>query len=108
MKHTQGNWIATKKEFNYIIHSNQSNNGSLAIVGTGLYNSNPLLHNEAEANARLMAAAPELLEALKNLLGIVRTLEMDSLIKTLPNEYRNLLSAYKLDANKAINKAFQS
>lgn len=61
MRYTQGNWTATRKEGNYIIHSDQSNNGCLAIVGTGLYNSDPTLINEAEANAKLIAAAPNML-----------------------------------------------
>jgi hypothetical protein len=75
MRYTQGNWKSTRKEGNYIIHSDQSNKGCLAIVGTGLYNSDPTLINEAEANAKLIASAPELLEALKAACKLIENMQ---------------------------------
>lgn len=65
-KHTPGPWKATAKEGNHIIHSNTESN-CLAIVGTGIFNSDPLRWEEARANAALIAAAPDLLEALQEL-----------------------------------------
>ena len=68
MKHTPGNWKSARKEGNYIIVTDlpiEKNNGCLAIVGTGLYNTKHELFNEAEANAKLIAAAPDMLDELQ-------------------------------------------
>jgi hypothetical protein len=55
-KHTPGPWVAeTYDGFNDV--RIESNNGPIAIVGTG----------KGEANAALIAAAPEMLEALEEL-----------------------------------------
>lgn len=53
----------------------------------------------------LIQSHAELLEALKELLNQVATLEWEQSIKALRNERKNLLSASKLTASKAIEKA---
>ena len=58
-----------------------------------------------EANADLIVAAPELLEALRELSGIVISLRADNRFKALSNERTNMLSAWLLASEKAIAKA---
>ena len=53
MKHTEGNWTALNLHNNWLVVNEQTNN---------------LIEIRAnEANAKLIAAAPELLEALMNI-----------------------------------------
>lgn len=53
------------------------------------------------------AAAPDLLEGAKNLLSLIETFDQQGYFAALKlnNEYRNLLSAYKLQCKDAIKKA---
>ena len=66
-KHTQGPWEAKFRPFSpsYEIGV-RAPNGSLDLIAS-LKDSVPQ-GNEREANARLIAAAPQLLEALKNVI----------------------------------------
>lgn len=63
MKHTPGPWIIEKRvnTFSFVINSD---NPRKCIADSWDINTGPI---ETEANARLIAAAPELLEALKDL-----------------------------------------
>jgi len=67
MKHTKGNWKITKvknHEHHLLYCKIASNNGHLGFAG--VYGDNVKIPDEeCEANAKLIAAAPELLEALK-------------------------------------------
>jgi|SRR5579864_6445341 len=66
--HTPGPWEATKPALSCEIHANKIHVASaFAKVPAGT-SDRYILEPEAEANARLIAAAPELLEALKETL----------------------------------------
>ncbi len=58
MKHTQGNWMASKYSYDWGVYSNKNQGRDIALVRE--YGS----LEEGEANAKLIAAAPDLLEAL--------------------------------------------
>jgi len=57
-KHTKGNWVYQKYSTDYGVYSETGNGRDIALVRE--YGSD----EEAEANAKLIAAAPEMLEAL--------------------------------------------
>jgi hypothetical protein len=63
MKHTKGKWNATGLE---IRHKDRS----LILARVYEHNPNNQSREEAEANAQLIAAAPELLRILKTLTGV--------------------------------------
>lgn len=72
-KHTQGNWIAEILEKgnpskNIVIYTLEKPEGILNIYPS----------EEAEANAKLISAAPELLEALKAALNILEAVSIES------------------------------
>jgi hypothetical protein len=69
-KHTQGEW-----EFHYF---GDNGNRQCRIHSNNVTIAKVLQIDEAEANAKLIAAAPELLEALKNLLKSHRQLSFDA------------------------------
>lgn len=56
-------------------------------------------------DVHLIAAAPDLYEALAELRGQVLAIEAEGCIKALSNERRNMLSAWLLSADKALLKA---
>lgn len=91
-KHTPGPWDVRK------IDNAPSFRGIFGICANGSGNS---IREEEEANARLIAAAPELLEALERFVKYtrVRTMELASL-----QEYANLTVLVGL-ADEAIAKA---
>jgi hypothetical protein len=66
-KHTQGKWDVRYDVIGY--HVVQENGFLIANISD--YN----FKNDAEANARLISAAPELLEALKNIIVAVEGIE---------------------------------
>lgn len=66
-KHTKGNWVYQKYSTDYGVYSETGNGRDIALVRE--YGSD----EEAEANAKLIAAAPELLENLQNMLFAFRS-----------------------------------
>ena len=95
-KHTQGQWIFGK--FNNFEYFDIDCNGNrIASVYCGIDTPQDF-QNEAEANAKLIAAAPELLEALKVLLKEAR---QNSFIATGSISD----TAAEMAAQEAINKA---
>jgi hypothetical protein len=68
-KHTPGPWAVTKKQPTVVVNEGGNRWVARAFIGNG---KSPRFHNdpdEAEANARLIAAAPDLLDALKSFIG---------------------------------------
>ena len=61
-KHTPGPWTTTGPNV-------RADNGALVATAQDHWNDHKTPQEEKEANAQLIAAAPELLAALKNLLG---------------------------------------
>lgn len=96
MKHTKGIWIVSTNRLEILNNSKTGTFGLLAktfdheqIDGTGNYG---FSREEAEANARLIAAAPDLLEFAK---------EMEGFFEVNTNGYGDLAEMCK----KAIAKA---
>jgi hypothetical protein len=71
MKHTKGNWITTV-EYDKNCYEVGTHSERIAIID---YENGT--KNEAEANAKLIAAAPELLEALEQCIPAVRQSGLD-------------------------------
>jgi len=63
IKHTPGPWNLHDERNDWHIHSKK--HGSISVIPKGGANQNFI--NSAKANAHLIAAAPEMYEALKNL-----------------------------------------
>lgn len=99
MKHTAGPWrfdkIAYSQDLNFHIQTVDMSHKNTFIgeVGGGLQT-----NHEIEANARLIAAAPELLEALEEI-------ESMKAISALPEHLHALITAMKIAAKEAIAKA---
>lgn len=92
MNHTKGPWrsITTKLETsNYCFHSIMSvDNKIIAHITDG--------DDENLANADLMSAAPELLEACEKALGVVQSLiELGTPLQELENELNNTIKKSK-------------
>ena len=84
-KHTNGQWTAEKINKNYMILSDRMYIGSIS--------SSDVESEQAEANAQLIASAPELLEAL---LAVQKDLEQFSLLPSTENLINNaILKAIK-------------
>ena len=66
-KHTPGPWIV--RDFDGSIGTVETNSGIAVAQAQGIYPMTPQNHYIREANARLIAAAPELLEALERIAG---------------------------------------
>lgn len=64
--HTPGPWIARQRGADWVV---EPKDGRLFNVGDALY------HPENEANARLIAAAPEMLEMLRDALLYIEACE---------------------------------
>ena len=106
-KHTKGNWTAAKNTVFWEVHTDlKEKHLSLNILLCGEDKKNRLtdlhLTEENEANAKLIAAAPDLLEALNELNDWVKKLDTFS---TNDNK-AGLYDAVK-KAEKAIEKALK-
>jgi len=75
MTHTPGPWMATTQGSNTIyIHDEVRNGksfGTIAEIGSD--SAYPDIHKQDKANAHLIAAAPEMLEMLRDILTAMRT-----------------------------------
>ena len=89
MEHTKGPW---KKNGEQVILSDGSS------IEQSYFKREK---EEAEANAQLIAAAPELLQSVRNLVGLVRSLQLLGMDKHLGEEEINQIH----DAEKSIQKA---
>jgi hypothetical protein len=65
-KHTQGKWRKSKTINDYSIYSENNHNNDIATV---FQYSRSIPEDEAEANAKLIAAAPEMLEKLQSIIN---------------------------------------
>ncbi len=98
-KHTPGPWHHTGREFNDVRDSDDE----LVAVALHLRVGQPERSvQEAEANARLIAAAPELLEALKT---AMQQLETDAIFMSLSGANGDHQAKAALIARAAIAKA---
>lgn len=70
-KHTAGPWLAHRQQFEIIINTGHPKSPTIGSVFVNLIPS-----EEAEANARLIAAAPEMLEALRKAESLLTHLEV--------------------------------
>lgn len=97
--HTPGPWLHGKRYGNHRTEILNSTGGrAIASVWTHeRTGDNYLPTDEGAANARLIAAAPELLEALLHMLGAAETDCMD--------DKSNVWRSYMIDARAAIAKA---
>jgi hypothetical protein len=96
-KHTPGPWLYSRENSSFM--------NIIETDGTHIFDMGALInstgHSNLEANARLIAAAPELLEALQ---GVTRILEAFSYTTTLGKTQAQRLEA----ARAAIAKAVQA
>jgi len=100
LKHTKGEWILTKNSCYFDVETNLDKNTPKLVVNVLMYKlseDNIIISDshceEAEANAKLIASAPELLEALIMLMH--------------PNDMNdfNFANRAREKAKNAINKA---
>jgi len=95
MKHTPGPW---KKVSGFLIGSN-GKEVVAASVGIGLGSDSG--NGEREANGRLIAAAPELLESLQLALAWIDTVPKDTILPTMPgfdrDEINNIIIKAKME-----------
>lgn len=66
MNHTPGQWLLVKGEVKWYIHSDTPD--TICELSDGMYSNSSMRNGTMEANACLIAAAPDLLAALKNLI----------------------------------------
>jgi hypothetical protein len=90
--HTPGEWMFSKNSSDFSVYSDKKA-ADIALVRN---TSREISDEEAEANARLIAAAPELLE---NLARIIDRIEESKLQDHFPSAYKRAL--YAID--KALN-----
>ena len=109
MKHTPGPWEAKTVTSDHVLAPTVwSKNGQIAVVGPSTDH-----YEVMNVNARLVAAAPEMLEELKSIVRTITTAE--NLLDTASDkrskntitiqEYRSLMQSFRRDAQKAIDKA---
>lgn len=80
-KHTPAPWVAHGKS---VFTSSDNSWGRNCIVADCTYQDGVASERLAEANARLIAAAPELLEALETLLSELDDMRSDGLFQNHP------------------------
>jgi len=93
VKHTSGQWTATKENKNFLIMSGR--------VYIGSVSSSDMIMSEAEANAKLIANAPDILKALKTCESITDRCNN----AMLPQHVQELLTSLNDTMKKAIKQA---
>ncbi len=83
-KHTDGQWIASKENKNFVIMSER--------VYIGSVSSSDMIMSEAEANSKLISSAPNLLHALQMLINDIERNDGDAINRaTLVNEAKQVI-----------------
>lgn len=96
MKHTQGEWkisdspVRKSKESSWLFKTVKTEKG---LGGRGIANVFGLTKEEAEANAKVIAGAPVVLQELRNLIDAILQTDCSSLFA---RELFNAEQAYKL------------
>ena len=98
MKHTPGIWNYSKTVNDYSIHAGTSPSD---IAGVYQYSRN-IPPEEAEANAKLIAAAPDLLQALQDAEHLLRIYYRDANKNASDEETNKVLAQCSSAVSKAI------
>jgi len=96
INHTPGPWVARIDNYGIDVIKNDDSAFGIVVFGSKieLQDANYPIE-QAEANAKLIAAAPELLEALQDILSVARTFEL------LPKKWIEPLEKCELAIKKA-------
>lgn len=86
MKHTKGEWVISNQGSNGLFITDSKNTGAICRV----YGLNSLINSDEESNAKLIAAAPKLLEVLNKLYNAI-----DSCIDLTPELLKECNNAIK-------------
>lgn len=101
-KFTPGEWeLETHENFvsKYRIYATSDG------ANVGWFDPDEETKEAGEANAKLISAAPDLLEACINLVSQIKDLRGNGYLRELKNEINNQLSAVTVQAEKIIQKA---
>lgn len=98
-KHTKGEWQLSEWGFNISNPNHDTKQGNIRIIATVYAGVNPTTLEEAKSNAKLIVAAPELLEAL------IELKEMFLFNQTKQQAKNNHLNETLLKVDNAIKKA---
>jgi hypothetical protein len=83
-KHTDGQWTVAKENKNFLIMSER--------VYIGSVSSSDMIMSKAEANAKLISSAPNLLHALQMLINDIERNDGDAINRaTLVNEAKQVI-----------------
>ena len=100
-KHTPGPWrldiAARSAGFAVVASRPKASGGTNRVCSTIPANRTPDAFEEAKANARLIAAAPEMLAALKDAIGALEFCRDDECVEVVPGHVR--IRKVYLDAN---------